>query len=229
MPVYKPILLLIAGLATVLPALPSANAGDLPMRKSGLWQIKVENAIDGQKMPDLMTMQMCIDRSKDDLTAEPKDMKKGDMRKQCSKMDVKRTGSRVVIDSVCTVGKHVTTGRTVITGNLNNEYRMENTTRFTPPMQTTSSVTTGKWLGPCKPGQKHGSLTLPGMPGMGPGGEFKMDPGNDETHAADAAAVQSLVLDAGVGLPPFICRFKTDYPRGENDGHTGYSQHCRVL
>ena len=176
---HKPILLLIAGLATVLLAPPGAFAADMPMRKSGLWEIKVENAVDGQKMPDLMTMQMCIDQSKDDLTAEPKDMRKGDVRKQCSKMGMKRTGSGMVIDSVCAVGKHTATGRTVITGNLSSEYRMENTTRFTPPMQgmqTTSSVTTGKWLGPCKPGQTHGSMTMSGMPGMGPGGKFKIDP-----------------------------------------------------
>lgn len=176
---HKTASFLIAGLATTLLALPSANAADKPMRKSGLWEIRVENTIDGQKMPNLMTVQMCVDQSKDDLTAEPGDMKKGDVRKQCSKMDMKHTGSGMVIDSVCTVGKHTATGRTVITGNFNSEYRMENTTRFTPPMQgmqTTSSVTTGKWLGPCKPGQKHGSMTVSGMPEMGPGGEFKMDP-----------------------------------------------------
>lgn len=173
---YKTASLLIAGLATTLLILPSINAADMPMRKSGLWEIKVENAVGSQKMPELMTMQICIDQSKDDLIAEPKDMKKGDMRRQCSKMDMKRTGSVMVIDSACTLGKHTATGRTVITGNLASDYRMENTTRFTPPMQgmkTTSSITTGKWLGLCKPGQKHGSIT---MPGMGPGGEFKMDP-----------------------------------------------------
>lgn len=176
---HKTASILIAGLATALLAQPVALAADKPMRKSGLWEIRVENTIDGKKMPNLMTVQMCVDQSKDDPTAEPGDMKKGDVRKQCSKMDMKRTGSGMVIDSVCTVGTHTATGRTVITGNFNSEYRMENTTRFTPPMegmQTTSSVTTGKWLGPCKPGQKHGSMTVSGMPGMGPGGEYKMDP-----------------------------------------------------
>lgn len=177
MRIHKTASLLIAGLATSILALPSTNAADMPMRKSGLWEIKMGNTIDGQKMPGPMTMQICIDQSKDDMTADPKDMQ--DMRKQCSKMDMKRTGSGMDIDSVCTVGQHTATGRTVITGNLNSEYRMENTTRFTPPMQgmqTASSVTTGKWLGPCKPGQKHGSMTVSGMPGMGPGGDFKVDP-----------------------------------------------------
>lgn len=179
MRIHKTASLLITGLATTLFALPSTNAADMPMRKSGLWEIKVGNTIDGQKMPVPTTVKMCIDQGKDDLTGGPDDMKTGDVPKQCSKMDMTPMGSGMVIDSVCAVGKHTATGRTVITGNLNSEYRMENTTRFTPPMQgmqTTSSVTTGKWLGPCRPGQKHGSMTVSGIPGMGPGGEFELDP-----------------------------------------------------
>ncbi|MHB1187522.1 DUF3617 domain-containing protein [Thiobacillus sp.] len=166
-------LLLLAGLSTVLAA-PNAFAADAPMRKSGLWEIKTETSAGGQKMPGPMTMQMCIDQRKDDMTADPRDAQ--DMRKRCTKMDVKRTGNKVTIDSVCAMDGHTATGRSVITGNMATDYRMENTTRFDPPMQgmqTLSSTMTGKWLGPCKPGQQHGSVT---MSGMGPGGEFRMDP-----------------------------------------------------
>jgi hypothetical protein len=148
-----PLFLLIASLAGVLLTPLAALSADMPLRKSGLWEIRTETTAGGQKMPGPMTMQMCIDQSKDDMTADPKEAK--EMRKRCSKMDMKRTG------------------------NLATDYRMENTTRFTPPMQgmqATSSVITGKWLGPCKPGQKHGSMMMSGMPGMGPGGEFRMDP-----------------------------------------------------
>jgi hypothetical protein len=177
MQTHKPVVQLIAGLATLL-ILPSiALAADAPMRKSGLWEIKTDTTTGGQKMPGPMTIQICIDQSKDDMTTDPKHAQ--DMRKQCSKMDMKRTGNQVVIDSVCRFDQHTATGHTVITGNLNSDYRMVNTTRFDPPMQgmqTMSSTMTGKWLGPCKPGQKHGSMTMSGMPGVGPGGEFKMDP-----------------------------------------------------
>jgi hypothetical protein len=163
-------------LSAVLVA-PGALAADAPMRKSGLWEMKSETSADGQKMPGPMTMQMCVDQSKDDMTGDPKDMQ--EMRKRCAKMDMKRTGSTTVIDSVCTMDGHTATTHTVISGNLTTEYRMESATRFNPPMQgmkTTSSTVTGKWLGPCKPGQKHGSMTMSGMPGMGAGGEYKMDP-----------------------------------------------------
>lgn len=150
------------------------GAADAPMRKSGLWEIRSESSADGQKMPGPMTMQMCIDQRQDDMTADPREA-----RKRCSKMDMKRSGNTMTIDSVCTMDGHTATGRTVISGNLATDYRMENTTRFDPPMngmKTMASTMTGKWLGPCKPGQKHGAVTMSGMPGMGPGGQYRMDP-----------------------------------------------------
>lgn len=166
---------LLASLGTVLSA-PGVWAADAPMRKSGLWEIRSEASAGGQRMPGATTMQMCVEQAKDDMTADPKDRQ--DMRKRCSKMEMRRTGNTTVIDSVCTIEGHTATGRTVITGNLATDYRMENTTRFEPPMngmRTLSSTMTGKWLGPCKPGQKHGSMTMSGMPGMGAGSAFKMD------------------------------------------------------
>lgn len=155
---------------------PVLHAADAPMRKPGLWEIRTETRAGTQAMPGPMTMQMCIEQGKDDLTADAGDAR--EMRKRCSKMDVKRSGKTTTIDSVCTMDGHTATGRTVISGNMATDYRMENTTRFNPPMQgmqTMSSVQNGKWIGPCKPGQQHGSVTMPGMPGGGPGGEFRMD------------------------------------------------------
>jgi len=177
MRIRTPFLRLMAGLAAVFLVPSVVLAADAPMRKSGLWEIRTETTADGQKMPGPMTMQLCVEQGKDDMTADPGDQQ--DVRKRCSKMDVKRSGNKTVIDSVCAMDGHTAAGHTVITGNMATDYRMENTTRFTPPMQgmqTMSSTITGKWLGPCKPGQQHGSVTMSGMPGMGPGGEFKMDP-----------------------------------------------------
>lgn len=151
-----------------------AWAAEAPLRKSGLWEIRTETRADGQKMPGPMTMQLCVDQRKDDMMAEPGAQAQ---RQRCAKMDVKRAGNTVTIDSVCAMDGHTATGRTVVSGNLTSDYRMENTTRFEPPMQgmrTMQSTMTGKWLGPCKPGQQHGAVTMSGMPGMGAGG-FKMD------------------------------------------------------
>jgi hypothetical protein len=158
-------------------SLPAAYAADMPLRKSGLWEIKTDTRAGGQKMPGPMVMQMCIDQSKDDMTAEPGDMR--EMKKRCSKMDVKQSGNKMTVDSVCTHEGHTVSSHTVISGDMNNAYRMESQSRFSPPMNgmaTMDATMTGKWLGPCKPGQAHGSVTLSGMPGMGAGGAFKMDP-----------------------------------------------------
>lgn len=165
-------LLPLLAFALALPAM----AADMPLRKSGLWEIRTETRAGGQKMPGPMTLQMCVDQKQDDLTADPKDMR--DWKKRCSKMDVKRSGKTVTIDSVCTHEGHTVTSRMTISGNLTTDYRMDSTSRFAPPMHgmaTMDSTMSGKWLGPCKPGQKHGAVTMPGMPAMGPGG-FQMDP-----------------------------------------------------
>lgn len=149
-------------------ALP-ATAADLPARKSGLWEITSQSSAGGQKMPGT-TMQMCIEQGRDDVTGDPRES-----RRQCSKMDVRRSGNQTTIDSVCKIDGRTATGRTVISGDLATNYRMENTTRFDPPMngmQSMSSTMAGKWLGACKPGQKHGSMV---MQGMGAGG-MNIDP-----------------------------------------------------
>ncbi len=169
MHLHKHAAILAASLGAMLCFPPAAGAVDMAARKSGLWEVTSQTTAGGQKMPGA-TMQMCVEQGRDDMTADP-----NEPRRQCSKMDVKRSGSQTVIDSVCKMNGHTATGRTVISGDLASNYRMENTTRFDPPMngmQTISSTMTGKWLGPCKPGQKHGSMV---MKGMGPGG-MNIDP-----------------------------------------------------
>ncbi|TCJ11766.1 DUF3617 family protein [Parasulfuritortus cantonensis] len=161
-------ILSILGLA-VAAAAGSVQAADMPQRKSGLWEIKT--SADGTPG---MTVQMCVDQRQDDVSAQ-RDSNQG-IRKQCSKIDTKRSGNTVVIDSVCKFDQTTATGHTVITGNLSSQYRMESTTQFSPPvhgMASNHAVMEGRWLGPCKPGQKHGSMTVTGMPG---GGKFDIDP-----------------------------------------------------
>ncbi len=158
------------GLLTAALSVP-ALAADMPKRKSGLWEIKAEH--DG--MPG-MTMQMCIDANQDDMTAQEADKTNREVRKMCSKMDIKQSGGRMVIDSVCKMGNVTATGHTEISGQMSSQYRMESITLFNPPMQGMSksrSVMNGRWLGPCPAGQRHGSVNIVGMPG---GGQFQMDP-----------------------------------------------------
>ncbi|MEQ1661309.1 MAG: DUF3617 family protein [Thiobacillus sp.] len=151
-------------------------ADEVPKRKSGLWEITTQTRAGGQAMPMPMVMQVCVDQKQDDVTV---DQEPGTPKPDCSKMDVKRSGSQVTIDSVCTHEAHSIANHMTVSGNMTTDYRIESMARINPPMQGVSamdSTVTGKWLGACKPGQKHGARTMAGMPGVGPGGKFKMDP-----------------------------------------------------
>ncbi len=75
-----------------------ARAEDLPVRKAGLWEIKMART--GSPLPE-MTMQHCTDESVD------RDMNNmvSPMAKQiCSKQDLQKTATGYVSDSVCSVG-----------------------------------------------------------------------------------------------------------------------------
>lgn len=60
-------------------------------------------------MPGPMTMQLCIDQREDSMLAEPGAQQ--DMRQRCSKMDVKRAGNTVTINSVCSLDGHTAAGK----------------------------------------------------------------------------------------------------------------------
>lgn len=155
----------------------TVQAAELPARKSGLWEITIEGSTGGMAMPGPASLQLCVEQGKDDITADPRATPESKQR--CSKMDISRSAQTITIDSVCQVDKHTATSRTVVSGDMATRYRMETTTRFNPPMrdmESLSSTMSGTWLGACKPGQQHGAVTLTGVPGMGPGGELRIDP-----------------------------------------------------
>lgn len=141
------------------------QASDTPARKSGLWEM--DNRMEG--MPSHGPMQICIDHNADNLVEQrsnPADRSKPD----CSVMDVKReAGGRMRIHSVCQVdAKTTATTDAVFSGDFAKSYRSDMTVRYQPPIEGMAEmrmVSQGKWLGPCKPGQKHGDVVMPGMPG----------------------------------------------------------------
>ncbi len=149
--------------AFVLPAI--TDAADMPKRKSGLWEITMQ--ADGRGG---MTMQTCVDEKQDDLSGQQNKDAQKEASKRCAKVDSQRVGDRFEINSVCKFDQVTATSHAILTGTLSSQYKMDTTTRFTPPMQgmaQSHTVMTGKWLGPCKPGQKPGSVTMMGMPGSG--------------------------------------------------------------
>lgn len=145
-------------LASLLAA--QASAGDVPRRKSGLWEMNTQIA----GLPSQGPMQMCVDQASDNLMQE-----RSREKANCPVMDVNRGVGKVTIHSVCKHEGMTTTSEAVITGDFDNSYRNNMVVRYDPPqqgMKEMKMLQEARWLGPCKPGQKPGDMMMPGMPAM---------------------------------------------------------------
>jgi Protein of unknown function (DUF3617) len=148
----------VAGCCLLLPT-QAARADDLPLRKAGLWEMKVVKS-GGSSLPD-MTMQHCTDETTD------KDMSNAvsPMAKQvCSKQDVQKTATGYISDSVCTVAGVAMTSHSEISGDFNSAYTVKTTAHIQRGDKPIDTVTTieAKWLGACKADQKPGDIVMPG-------------------------------------------------------------------
>jgi hypothetical protein len=137
-----------------------AGADDLPIRKAGLWEIKMART--GSPLPD-MTMQHCTDETTD------KDMNNmvSPMAKQiCSKQDIQKTATGYLTDSLCSVGGVSIASHSEINGDFNSAYTVTTTSHSDlgskgTPRDTVTKIE-AKWLGACKPDQKPGDIVMPG-------------------------------------------------------------------
>jgi len=137
-----------------------ALAEELPIRKAGLWEMKVVKT--GSPIPE-MTMQHCTDETTD------KDMNNSvsPLAKQiCSKQDLQKTATGYVGDSVCNVGGMSITSHSEVVGDFNSAYTFSTTSHSDrgpsgKPLDTVTKIE-AKWLGACKPDQKPGDIVMPG-------------------------------------------------------------------
>ena len=147
------------GLLTLAPAF-GARADELPIRKAGLWEMKVMRT--GSPMPD-MTMQQCTDETTDkEMSTAFAPMSKD----ICSKKDIHKTATGYVSDSVCGLAGVSIASHAEITGDFNSAYTVKSTSHSEggPAAMKGDHVTTieAKWLGACKPDQKPGDIIMPG-------------------------------------------------------------------
>jgi Protein of unknown function (DUF3617) len=136
-----------------------ARAVDLPVRKAGLWEMKVLRT--GTPMPE-MTMQHCTDETTDkDMSTAASPMAK----EMCSKQDIQKTATGYVSDSVCGIAGTSITSHSEIIGDFNSAYTVKSTSHSEGgPAGTRDSTTSieAKWLGACKADQKPGDIVMPG-------------------------------------------------------------------
>jgi hypothetical protein len=138
-----------------------AQSADMPKRKPGLWEINMHM----EGAPDMGPIQQCIDQNTDNMLQQQASKQKPD----CSVMDVKTSGNKVSIHSVCKMNGSTATTDGTFEGAFESSYKGTMKTRFNPPMQgmSESNMTQdARWLGPCKAGQKPGDVIMPGMGGV---------------------------------------------------------------
>jgi hypothetical protein len=136
-----------------------ADADELPLRKPGLWEMKVVKT--GSLLPN-MTMQHCTDAATD------KDMANtiSPMAKQiCTRQEVQKTATGYIADSVCTVAGVSMTSHSEINGDFDSAYTVVTTSHLDKGPSAIRDTTTrieAKWLGNCKADQKPGDIVMPG-------------------------------------------------------------------
>lgn len=139
----------------------SALAGDMPKRKAGLWEISMRM----EGAPNMGPMQQCIDQNTDNVMQQ----KAKSEKQNCSVMDVRSSGNRIVVHSVCKVDGSTVTSDGLFEGSFESSYKGTVKTRFSPPlhgMSESNMTQEARWLGPCKAGQKPGDVILPNAGGM---------------------------------------------------------------
>ena len=153
------LLLIAACLLIAAPAL----ALDLPTRKAGLWEIKME--FQGRSNLPVQTMKQCTDAASDKFMTYNFG---GAAQRDCSKQDMKNTGGTITIDSVCKFGAATSTSHAVVSGDFNSAYTVDVTStheggRPVPgaaPGRETHMTIAAKWVGPCAAGQKPGDIVM---------------------------------------------------------------------
>ena len=142
----------------LLPA-STALAVELPVRKAGLWEMKMVRT--GGTIPD-MTMQHCTDATTDKQMSGSFTPGKD----TCQKQDIQKTATGFVSDSVCGAGGMTITSHAEITGDFNSAYTVKVTSKTEGgpsgvPRDGTTTIE-AKWLGACKADQKPGDIVMPG-------------------------------------------------------------------
>jgi hypothetical protein len=143
-----------------LAAAPDARAVEIPVRKAGLWELKMVKA--GSPLPE-MTMQHCTDETTDKAMTDAASPMSKDM---CSKNDLQKTATGYVSDSVCKVAGMSITSHSETTGDFNSAYTVKSVSHSEggpsgAPRDTTTTIE-AKWLGACKADQKPGDIVMPG-------------------------------------------------------------------
>jgi len=127
-----------------------ATAADLPSRKAGLWEITTHVA----NYP--VTMKQCIDAATD----QAMQSHASSSGTNCSKRDVQKSATGMMVDSVCTIAGKTMTSHIVVNGSFDSNYAMTITSEGGALPAARTITLEAKWLGPCGADQKPGDTIM---------------------------------------------------------------------
>lgn len=136
-----------------------AASVEMPIRKAGLWEIKMQH--EGSKLPDVAIQQCTSEAIDREFTSEFAPTTKS----ACSKQDIQKTATGYVSDSVCAGGGATITSHAETSGDFESAYTVKVTSHSEGGKLGThdSKMTlTAKWAGACKADQKPGDIVMPG-------------------------------------------------------------------
>ena len=145
----------IAGLCAAGGAALGTLAADLPVLKSGLWEVSRVSTQQGDQK-HLTTM--CLD---DSVQAEMREFSMGVAKEMCTQNDRRVDGNRMTVKATCKLGPTTMKTESVMVFSGNTAYHTDATASYDPPfmnMSEAKSTIDGKWAGPCKPGQQPGDI-----------------------------------------------------------------------
>jgi hypothetical protein len=146
---------LAAAIASMCATAPDTSAADLPVLKSGLWEVTRAST---QKGDSKHLTTMCLDES---VQAEMREFSLGVAKEMCSQNDRKIEGNRMTVSATCKLGPTTMTTHSVMLFSANTAYHTTATAHYDPPfmnMTDAQSTVDGKWVGPCKPDQQPGDI-----------------------------------------------------------------------
>lgn len=146
-----------AAAIAVLTVMRSAVAADMPVLKSGLWEVA---QVTDQQQDKRRVTTMCLDET---VQASMHDFGLGVAKELCSQSDRRFDGSRLTIDATCKLGTTTMKSHSVMVFNGNTSYHTDSEASYDPKFMgasETKSTLDGKWTGPCKQGQQPGDITF---------------------------------------------------------------------
>lgn len=143
---------------TLLAAIGTAYALDMPVMKEGLWKLHNISTSAGQK-PDESTFFLCRDHAYDLKAKALVDQS----LKSCTKISDSTSGGKRYLNMTCKVGTSTLTSKAVITSAGDTYYRSETSTTYTPPLYgeaQSSMVAEQTWVSACPAGMSPGDRKL---------------------------------------------------------------------